>query len=200
MASLDQASIVVLARNYNPSIVSREWLQRKGVLTGPVINFVHSPPLSLVEGEQLSLLLDENRLQVVLKQPTADNLDRLAESVDRFIDALPETPYTAIGLNFRFSVRASRLDQSAILTPKKAKLRQLFGSGYQVGSRITFAHDRFRVTAQIPAEGGTEEVKYISFNFHAGVTDAAEARQMIAEHRTMLTRAESILAGVAPDG
>jgi len=200
VASLDQASIVVLARNYNPSIVSREWLQRKEVLTGPVINFVHSPPLSLVEGEQLSLLLDENRLQLVLKQPTADNLNRLAESVDRFIDALPETPYTAIGLNFRFSVRASSLDQSVILTPKKANLRQLFGSGYQVGSRITFAHDRFRVTAQIPAEGGTEEVKYISFNFHAGVTDAAEARQMIAEHRTMLTRAESILAGVAPDG
>jgi len=200
VASLDQASIVVLAQNYNPSIVSKEWLQRKGVLTGPVSNFVHAPPVSMVEGVELGLLLDENRLQLVLKQPRTENLDRLTGCANRFVEALPETPYTAVGLNFRFSVRASSLNQSAILTPKKAKLRQLFGSGYQVGSRITFAHDRFRVTAQIPAEGGTEEVKYISFNFHAGVTDAAEARQMIAEHRTMLTRAESILAGVAPDG
>ena len=200
MAVLDQASIIVLARNYNPSIVSCDWLLAKGILAGPFINFVHTPAFSLVEEESLALIVDDTRLQLQLKQPSAENVTRLEGAALLFVQSLPETPYVAIGLNFRFRVRGSSLDLETIVTPKKAKLRRLFGAGYEIGARVAFDQDGFRATVLIPSEATANDFRHVHFNYHADVAGAAEASEKISRHNSAFANAQAVLTGLAPDG
>jgi len=199
LPDLDQASIVILARNYNPSIVSREWLLSKGIVTEPVVNFVQVPAFSMVEGELVQLVLDENRLQLILKQPNRDNLAVLTGCASRFVESLPETPYTALGLNFRFSVSSSRLNLAILLAPKARSLRRLFGDEYEVGGRIEFKYNGFRVRVDIPVEGPRGEFAHVAFNFHADVKGSDETLVRVSQHRAALEKAEAIVTGVMAD-
>jgi hypothetical protein len=79
--TLSGTNIVILARNYNPSIVSKEWLYEKNIVRETVTNFVHTPPLSVVETERISFVLDENRLQISLKSITTDSIESLPKSL-----------------------------------------------------------------------------------------------------------------------
>jgi hypothetical protein len=200
LLDLDQASIVILARNYNPSIVSKEWLLSKGIITESLVNFVHVPAFSMVEGELVQLVLDENRLQLILKQPNRDNLHVLTECASRFVASLPETPYIAVGLNFRLTVPSSRLNLGVLLAPRSRTLRKLFGHDYEVGGRIEFKYNSFRVRVDIPVEGPPGEFALIAFNFHADVKGSSEALERISQHRLALAKAEAVVAGVVPNG
>jgi len=200
LADLDQASIIVLARNYNPSIVSCDWLVAKRILSGPFINFIHTPALSLVEEEWLSLIVDNNRLQMELRQPSAENTIRLREAALLFVQSLPETPYVAVGLNFRFRVHGSSLDLSTIVQPKKTKLHKLFGAGFEIGARVVFDQDGFRVTTLIPSETTANDFRHVSFNYHADVAGAAEAGERISRHGDAFQNADAIVTGLAPNG
>lgn len=191
---------MILARNYNPSIVSSEWLLSKGIIAQPLVNFVHVPMFSMVEGELYQLVLDENRLQLILKQPTPSGLYLLASSAARFVRSLPETPYTAVGLNFRFGVPSSSLNLGLLLAPRAGTLRRLFGRGYEVGGRIRFKYNVFQVRVDIPVETQTGELTHVGFNFHADVKGSSEALQRIRQLRVALRKAEAIVTGVAPDG
>ena len=68
------ANIVILASNYNPSIVSKEWLYQRGVFTETVRSFVHTPVFALVESEEFSLMFDEQKLQLTVKKVTMDSI------------------------------------------------------------------------------------------------------------------------------
>jgi len=97
------ANIVILASNYNPSIVSKEWLYQKGIFTETVRNFVHTPVFALVESEGFGLVVDEERLQITVRKVTQDSLNASASIAEKFVSILPETPYKSIGLNYRYT-------------------------------------------------------------------------------------------------
>ena len=79
--TLSGTNIVILARNYNPSIVSKEWLYEKNIVRETVTNFVHTPPLSVVETGHISFVLDDNRLQISLKSIITENIETLPKSL-----------------------------------------------------------------------------------------------------------------------
>lgn len=200
MSTLDQATIVILARNCNPSIVSSEWLSSKGIVIGPLQNFVHTPVFSMVETGSIQLIVDEARLQLILKQPERDNLELLRSTARLFVESLPETPYTAVGLNLRFTVPSSSLNLDILVAPKPRNLRRLFGKEYQVGSRIEFQYVGFRVRAEIPVQGPRTDIAQIAFNFHADAEGSAQVIERINQHQSVLTRAEAVVAGVTENG
>ena len=168
----------------------------KGIIAEPVLNFVHVPAFSMVEGELLQLVLDENRLQLILKQPKADNLDVVIGCASRFVGSLPETPYTAVGLNLRFTIVSADLNLGVLLAPKSRRLRGLFGRDYEVGARIEFKYEGFRVRVDIPVEGPRGESAHIAFNFHADVRGSSQVLERISHHGGVLAKAQNIVAGV----
>jgi len=200
MASLEQASVVILARNFNPTIASQEWLLAKKIISAPVTNFVHVPNLSIVEGQGVRFVLDEARLQLMSRQPDVPSLPKLATASRRFVRALPHTPYTAVGLNLRFAILTAGLDLAALGRPKARSLARIFGENCHVGYKITFLHEGFRVAVDIPPSTNGTEPARLALNFHADVTDAAEALERLSRHGEVLAKAENIVRGVAPDG
>jgi hypothetical protein len=196
MATLEQAALVILARNYNPSIVSTEWLRERSVLDQPVLAFVHTPELSLVDTPKLNLVLDQNKLQLTSKSTQPEDVVDMVRCAQRFVEILPETPYHALGLNYRFVTVSSDLALSSIVTPDDDALNRLFGTGYQLGARVLFPFEGFAVKVELPVVIGQLDLLRIGFNFHADIGSSEQLRDQLSRHEVALSKARTIAEGV----
>ncbi|MBM4462625.1 MAG: hypothetical protein FJ012_04690 [Chloroflexi bacterium] len=194
------ANVVILASNYNPSIVSREWLHRKGVFTETVKNFVFTPVFSLVENEQCSLTVDEARLQYTVKTVTQENLALLELIPRRFVEALPETPYKALGFNYIYVVPEEKCNLESLLSPKRRRLAQLLSPSYQLGITAVFEFHQFIVHLTISPSFGKAKQTGISLNFHADVQQTSDIVSRLALHAETVKKAESVVQGVCTNG
>jgi hypothetical protein len=193
MSLPNSANIVVLASNYNPSIVSKEWLYQKGIFTESVENFVHTPVLSLVENQNFGLVVDEQRLQLAIKRVTEENFNNSNGIVQKFINILPETPYKAVGFNYRYTFAEGRCDLSSLLASKPTKLRSAFSPRYQLGTIIVFSFKGFVTTFTVTPSLSSDQPIRIRFNFHAIVANIQEVRARIALQTETFKKADSII-------
>ena len=129
--SLIGVNIVVLAKNHNPSIISKDWLSQKKIIKDNVISFTHTPAFSVVETENYSFYVDPDRLQLTLKNDIINRVDLLPEMILAYISALPEVPYLAVGFNFSYNLKT---DDSALRKINCSILRNLSDS------QITISH------------------------------------------------------------
>lgn len=194
------ASIIILASNYNPSIVSKEWLYKKGIFTETAGNFVHTPVFALVESENFSLMVDEQRFQLTVKKVTQDNLSISNDIAQRFVDILPETPYKAVGLNYQYTLPRARCDLGTILSANDAKLSELFSSTYEIGATVVFEFQKFIVTFAVAPTLGKEQQIRMSFNFHSDTANMAEVKERLTSQMTILEKAETIIKGLSKNG
>jgi len=191
------ASLVIVASNYNPSIVSRDWLRQKGIFPGPVSNFFHAPVFALVESEDFSLTVDEARLQVTTKRVTTDNLNEMTRIAERFVEILPETPYKAIGMNYQYDVAEEKCDLYSVLSPNSSKLRDLLSSQYEVGATLKFKYTEFVTTLTIQPSVGKQHQYRLSFNFHSNTASVDELKNRLASQAAILDKAETIVRGLS---
>src|ERR1700687_1593386 len=101
---LVNANIVLLAENHNPSIATKDWLQYKLIIPEKPINFANLPVLSRYESENFSFFVDPNRLILEAKNQRPETIEALPQIVRAYAEALPETSYSALGLNFRWRI------------------------------------------------------------------------------------------------
>jgi len=194
------ANVAILASNYNPSIVSKEWLYQKGIFTETVRNFVHTPVFAFVESEDFSLMVDEQRLQLTVKKVTQDNLNTLVDIAERFVDALPETPYKAIGLNYRYTFPRERCNLGTILSPNNAKLSELLSSTYELGATVVFELEKFIVTFTVAPSLGKEQQIRMNFNFHSAPANVGEVKERLSWQMRALEKMEAIIQGLSKNG
>lgn len=161
---LTGANIILKAKNHNPTIISKEWLSANNILNERVINFAHLPVASVVETEELNLLVEQETLQLVLKKLTPEYLDKLPEIIHKYIDKLPEIPYTALGFNFIYSLDVEKNSIKNIFLIEDVKLRKIFKDKFDVGGIIKFSFEDFVVTLTIKPED--EQPVTSNFNYH----------------------------------
>jgi hypothetical protein len=195
--ALGGTNIVVLARNYNPSIVSKEWLYQKNIVRETVKNFIHTPPLSVVETERISLVLDENRLQVSLKSITAENVASLPKIVAGFVSLLPETPFVAVGFNYTYSIAKEDGQLKTLLRIDDTKLKKLFPGSYEVGLMVSFSFKPFVVRVTAPPAIGKVIRTPIDFNFHSDARGADEVKKRLELYSKATEKTEEILRGLS---
>jgi hypothetical protein len=197
---LEQASVVVLARNYNPSIASKDWLVEKAVLTGRVDDFTHTPIISLVEEELVNFVLTPDRLQLTAKAEGVEGADKIVEATRRFVDALPETPYVAVGFNCRYRVSAQPIALDRLVTRNEDNLKALFGNDYTLACSLRFPLSSFRATAHIPSNPSEGDFGHIAFNFHKDVEGHGQAMEALTELADIIKRADDIVARIVTNG
>ena len=195
--ALSGANIVILARNYNPSIVSKEWLYEKNIVRETALNFVHTPPLSVVETERISFVLDENRLQIYLKKVTTENVESLPKIAASFVSCLPETPFVAVGFNYIYYIpkEGSRLE--TFFVSDDTKLKELFSENYEIGVIASFPFEEFVVRMSAPPAKGEVTRIMIDFNFHSDCRSAGEVKERLESHSKTIEKAEEILRGLS---
>lgn len=193
--SLIGANIVILAKNHNPSIISKEWLSQKKIIGDDFVNFTHTPAFSIVETEFFSLVVDPDRLQLAIKSDIQNKVDTLEQSILTYVQALPEVPYSAIGFNFIYNLVARKDVIKEIFHPSDEKFKELFSENYQLGGIIKFNSDGFLVTISLQpniSNNVNNEIK-ADFNFHYLLRDFSEISDVIGKHKQMKEISESIL-------
>ena len=106
MPWMDAGSVaVVIAHQFNPSIVSQAWLMRHGILDqhGTVQDgSIFTDMLVQVRSLQFHMLVLTEQLQFVPAVPLEQQQQLIHDKIGTIVRALPETPYRAIGLNFNW--------------------------------------------------------------------------------------------------
>ena len=186
---------MILAKNHNPSIISKEWLSQKKIIGDNFVNFTHTPAFSIVETEFLSLVVDPDRLQLAIKSDIQNKVDTLEQNILSYVQALPEVPYSAIGFNFIYMLVAKKDIMKKIFHPPDEKFKELFSENYQLGGIIKFNSDGFLVTISLQpniTNNVNDEIK-ADFNFHYLLKDLSEISDVIGKHKQMRETSESFL-------
>lgn len=188
--SLIGANIVLLAKNHNPSIVSRDWLSQRGILTDSIKSFTHTPALSVVETERFSFFVDPDRLQLGIKKNFIKEANSLCEKILSYVRYLPETPYEAVGFNFGYELEHKTSILQKIYCPGD-KLESLFSENFQLGGIIKYEFSGFTVKLIIQPDIN-EKIK-ADFNFHYGLNDNSDIENIIKMHGEAMAESRRVL-------
>lgn len=187
--SLSETNVVVLAKSHNPTIVSKDWIIKKGVLEEPVTNFIHTPPFSMVENNDLRIHVDSDRMQIIVKRVEQDIINKLPMVIKNYVCGLPETPYTAIGFNFSYR-EITEKNLRRIFSPDVEKFRKAFSEDYRVGGIIRFSFDEFIVRMNLLPE----EKVTANFNFHSDIKGGSrEIMEKLKSYHETMRKAEDVL-------
>ena len=187
-----QANIVILASSHNPGIASKEWLNQKGIFTETPTNFVHTPEFSLVETDNYSLHIDPQQLNIGLKRPNEDRLTRLSVIAGKYINALPETPYSAVGLNSNWIAQLESPDVlKGIFITKPAHLDAIFHEGnYNIGGIVLYEYNPFRL--QLAIKPDKDNNVSLQFNYHSDVSGVNVLSERISRFDKIIEHARDI--------
>src|SRR5271166_1761428 len=96
------ASVVITARQFNPSVMSQLWLVRQGLLAEDQMlpNFVFTDLLVQVRTQNFSLLVVPEQFQFFPQAKESEQQELIQQKVGRIVRSLPHTPFKAVGLNF----------------------------------------------------------------------------------------------------
>ena len=99
------ANVVVVARQFNPSIFSQLWLIRNDITSEESFTkgCFFSDEVAKIETEQFGLLVIPPQLQFQPRTCSRPDCE-LIQKVGAIVELLPHTPYTAVGLNFAWQV------------------------------------------------------------------------------------------------
>ena len=187
-----QANIIVLANNHVPAVVTKEWLVQKEVLTEQPLDFLHTPLLSTVQTQNIALQVNPQRLNAQVTNVNQDTLSLLSKVVARYVQALPEVRYTAMGFNSKWHVRdksfAQRLRQ--IFTRSSPLFASIFGERHNVGGIVLWEYDVYRVqmTANPPGPNAG-----IDFNYHLDIKTVDELHEKLPQFSSVTNHANNIV-------
>lgn len=167
-AILNKTAIIILAESHNPTIVSPEWLRDKGIMDEKPTNFAHTPVLSIFESESCQILVDQNRFQMTPKNLELPCINRCQKATVDYVTALPETPYTAIGLNYTWQVNiGENADNNIIkLSFAGSNIENSF-EGYEdvlLGGKLTAKKENY--VLQLIIDPSDKSILSFHFNFH----------------------------------
>jgi hypothetical protein len=195
-------NVVILANHFNPSIVSDHWLiKREIVVEGEISpNHVFTPAIVQFSTPRYELLLVEDRLQLGLRKDSNDTEKAgIARTViGKFVETLPETPYTAIGINFdwQFSVSDPYAVGRKLFVCDSSPLSKVFASsdarfgGYFSKSLNSFRMKLTAMPIQLPDK--SERINF-AFNFHSPVGDVSQIQSRLDEWLVVKREALSTL-------
>ena len=190
-----QASIVVLAHNQNPDIVTKDWLAQNKILTEAPLQFVHTLGFSSIETQSYSLLVDPQRVMARLKTINQDSLYGLRSMVKTFVEKMPQGQYRAIGINSKWQVHDEILADllKTIFTGKPDLFESVIKEQFLVGGILCWRHGDFevRLTGEPKAPNAS-----LDFNFHSDVVRIDDLYERIDEFSAVMTYTNTIANGL----
>lgn len=177
------ATVVILAQNHNPSIASKDWLLARDILSESPVNFVHMPVLSQFESENFNLVVEENRWQLRAKNTSSDTIEQLPKVAHKYIEALPETVYTAVGTNWDWRVKNVSVDlidyAQQLFVPAGGNLSQIARRpNFTINVTIAFDEQPFRVQATLNANPKERHELRWRINYQKDVKGAESADRL----------------------
>ncbi len=97
-------NVVVLANQFNLSIMNQHWLIKNCIITQDDLQdgYTFTPVFALAKTKFFQLTLVPERLQIDLNPKTEKKIELIKSKIGTIVDKLPHTPFTALGFNFDY--------------------------------------------------------------------------------------------------
>jgi hypothetical protein len=177
------AAAVVVAQQFNPSVVSQIWLRDNHILA--VDEFldgsIYTDFVVQVRSRPFHMLVLQDQLQFVpaAEVPVVEQQQVIVEKLGAIIDLLPHTPYRALGLNFSWHLTPAADDIGAfsrrLFSRDDQPLYQQFREeNAHFGAYLSKEVAGFRLRLDIKpivvaTERGPENRLQFGFNFHRDI-------------------------------
>lgn len=203
--ALVSSTVVIAARQFNPSIVRDRWLVNNQLLDPDDLQegCAFTDAFSNVLSREFNLLVVPGQLQFVPKVEADREQELVSAKVGTIVRNLPHTPYTGIGMNFTWHIRPKEhstqdLTRKLFFVEDNALCREYnvvdakFGAYFSrdvLGRRLKL--DVKPITLE--TNRGEIEVLQCAFNFHRGLDAEDDAVTVIIDSlgRWNEARAES---------
>jgi hypothetical protein len=182
------AAAVVVAQQFNPSVVSQMWLVRNGLLDEDdfLRGCLFSDVVVQVRSRRFAMLIIPEQLQFIPEVPQEEEQAMVAEKVGTIVRTLPHTPFRALGLNFRWQLTPRNGDVARVTRDlffrERSPLYQSFASedalfgGYLSKNALGFRLKLDVRPIQVQESQGQETRIQFAFNFHVDLGDDAAQR------------------------
>ena len=172
-------NVVIVARLFNPSVLSQLWLVRHGLIAEDDFESgcLFSDSLVQASTANFNLILVPEQFQFVPK--VGDDLEQalIVEKVGAIVSHLPHTPYTAVGLNFLYHLTpedgdAGQLSRQMFFRPETPLYQNFNSEGALYGAYLSKDFDGCRLRLDIkpvtvPLPDTRKETRlHFGFNFH----------------------------------
>ena len=189
---MSPANVVIIAKQFNPSIISQYWLIKNGIFTEEEIqpDSIFSPVIANVLAKDCQIMVLPEQLQFMSKLSDHSGQELLISKLGKIVQALPHTPYVAVGLNYSWQVYDEDDASNAALGRKlffrdDSPLYKFFDvddarfgsymSSNTLGCRLKL--DIKPVT--VPCPGGVADRLNFGFNFHLQLTEDDKAESIL---------------------
>ena len=201
--SLQKGNIVILADAHNPSILSPQWIKDKLEVKEECREFVNTPQFSVYDADKMMLLVDNQRLQLSLKddkdnkvQP--DALTYLSDLATRYVDRLPEIPYKSMGLNLFFMAQASDANEKIGIETVFHSLANMSEieknhDSIQFGSIIHARRDDYILKLTIEPQGMGPFLLSFNYHFELGGLEAKTITRHLKEYSELYEQSVSMI-------
>lgn len=196
-------SIVIVARNFNPSIIQEQWLLDKRVFSAGEIsgNRLFSDQVVQFATEKVNFLMIPNQLQFTAKDKEIVEPRDYFAGLENLILSLKETPYVAIGINFQWrisDVDVKKFSHDEFYRDDIKILKSLNDNTAKLGTYISVNFDVMRLKLHVlPVEINQEDMVQFDFNFHCNLNNdnrADEIIQVLKKHGNFLQYAKKQMA------
>ena len=198
-AKLRRADIVIIASAHNPSIIAPEWLKDKSLIVEEPSHFVHTPDLSIFESESFSVVVDHQRLQIVVKKQDTRSLESLANIASNYVKLLPHIPYKALGLNFTWTIEVDDGEElpKIEININKSDLMSVF-EGHEVdcGGIIYARKEPYMLKVVIELQGGNTLVHNFNYNHELEGMSVEDIVKLINDFIAIKEDSSSIVKGL----
>ena len=190
-----QASIVFVARNQDPSIITKDWLINNEILAEEPLDFVNTSVFSHVRTQDWILVVDQQKVMARLTNISPNSLCNLQLMMKKYIEKLPTFQYRAIGINSKWQVRDTILAE--ILKPIFSGNSDLFanvvGEKHLVGGILLWDYETFKV--RMTAEPQSPKA-CLDFNFHADVAHEEDLHARLSNFSQIMSYTDGIASAL----
>lgn len=212
---LVDSNVVVVSNQFNPSVFSQLWLTKHGLATEEEVGGVDcafTNVFAQVITSRYSLLVTPNQLQLAVQVNTEEQQKLVVDKLGKVVELLPHTPFSAVGLNFRYHAKPDKRDVRSLTRElffvEQSPLHKAFDvpdaryGGYLsknvLGFRLRL--DVRPVSAPFEETSLPEELLLLAFNFNCDasqITGGDSIKTAISKWDETRSEAQSIADALA---
>lgn len=177
MAEVTLENIVIIARQFNPSIVEKHWLITNGILGDDDFQdgCIYTPAVARVVSVPFHLTALTDRLDFMPRGEVGEKATVVNEKLGGIVALLPHTPYTATGMNFHWNIMVGKdihAESKRLFFSERAPFAAEFDvADARFGAYLSrdVLDGRLKLTitpVTEDSEAGTREFVRCVFNFH----------------------------------
>jgi hypothetical protein len=204
------SAVVVIAQQFNPTVVSQLWLVRHGLIGENDVQegSIFSDAFVQLASPQFNLLLLPNQLQFVPLESAGTQQALVLAKVGTIVRELPHTPFRGLGLNFNWHLTAPDADMNTLTremfsVPERPLYQQFATADARFGAYLSKDYAGFRLKLDIKPvvvplpEAGEHRLQF-AFNFHCdiGENGSAQIESQLARWNDARDEAERIINAV----